>query len=283
MIKGTLKVKGQEGGITLDLPGSLAEVPLSRYIDFLSEQEKIGNEEENAILVMAKSVGLFLGIDLAELLRAQVGDVFEKEYKGLDGSLRSLYGYIAKLVGDCKPQLRSQENATFTYKGQTFRIPLILQQAIAGDVLLPDVETIEAVEAAEVQRVTFQSLKALEGLEGQQVADQRASLYYSLYLRLLAILARKDGERLPIQDAERERWINDRALFFQEIDAATALDLDFFLLGILRNSSANLPYVGFLSLLSLGLKAATLLKSGRHSTVPRTTTRRYSKRSAGRN
>lgn len=283
MIKGTLKVKSQEGGIELLLPTSLAEVPLSRYIDFLSEQEKIGNEEENAILVMAKSVGLFLGVDLAELLGAQVGDVFEKEYKGLDGSLRSLYGYIAKLVGESKPQLRSQENATFVYKGETFRIPLILQQAIVGDVLLPDVETIEAVEAAEVQRATFQSLKALEGLEGQQAADQRASLYYSLYLRLLAILARKDGERLPIQDAERERWINDRAIFFQEIDAETALDLDFFLRGILKNSNANLPYVGFLSLLSLGLRVGISLKRGRHSTVQKTTTKRYSKKSVGRN
>lgn len=281
MLKGALKVKGRENGIELPLPTSLAEVPLSRYIDFLSEQDKIGNEGENVILVMAKSVGLFLGVDLAELLRAQVGDVFEKEYKGLDGSLRSLYGYIVKLVGESKPKLRSQENAAFVYKGETFRIPLILQQAVAGDVLLPDIETIEAIEAAEVQRLTFQSLKALEGLEGQQAADRRASLYYSLYLRLLAILARKEGERLPIQDAERERWINERAVFFQEIDAETALDLDFFLRSILKNSSASLPYVGFLSLHSLGLRVGISLKKGKHSTVPKATTKQYSKKSAG--
>lgn len=282
MLQGTLLLKGHEDGkIVFDLPEALSEVRLNRYIDFLTENEAIGNEEENQILAMAKSVGAFLGVELDVLLAAQLGNVFEVNSKSLEKSLYSVYGYIAKLVGECSPELRSQESATFEYKGEEFSIPLILQQAIAGDVLLPDVEVVEAVEAAEVQRVTFQSLKKLEITP--ETRDQRGSLYYSMYLRLLAVLLRREGERLPIAEAERERWINDRAVFFQDIDAATALDLDFFLRGILRNSETNLQCVGFLSLQSLGLLAAISLKKGKHSPVRRTSTRRYLKKSGGAN
>lgn len=281
MLKGTLRVKGNERGIVLELPESLSEVPLNRYIDFLTENEAIGNPEENQILAVAKCVGCFLGVDLPQLLRAEVGDVFQKEYKGLDGGLSSLYGYIATLVGQCKPQLRSQESAVFEYKGERFQIPLILQQAIAGDVLLPDVEVVEAIEAAEVQRVTFQSLKGIEVTP--ETRDKRGSLFYSMYLRLMATLLRKEGERLPIQEAERERWINDRALFFQEIDAATALDLDFFLRGILTNLEESPQCVGFLSLRSLDLLVAISLKRGRHSPGHKTKMRRSLKKLAGNN
>lgn len=276
MLKGTLKIKGTEGGIVLDLPETLGEVRLNRYIDFLTENEAIGNPDENQILALAKCVGAFLGIDLPELLRAEVGDVFQKEYKGLDGGLSSLYGYIGKLVGASKPELRSQESAFFSYKGQRFQIPFIAQQAIAGDVLLPDIEVVEAIEAAEIQRVTYQSLKTI--VVEPATRDQRGGLYYSMYLRLLAVLARKEGDRLPTLEAERERWINDRAVFFQEIDAETALDLDFFLRGILTSSGENPLCVGFLSLRSLDLKVAISLKRGRHSHGRKTKMRRFSKR-----
>ena len=277
MLQATLKRKGKGVAplMQVDLPEALSELPLSRYIDFLTESKNIGKEGQNQILSMARAVGAFLNVPLDELLTAEIGDIYQEETVGLDGSLRKLYGYCINLIAPFKPALLTPEDAHFMYKGERFEIPVILQQALVGEALLPDVETIEAIEAAEVQRYTYQAT--------EKVGDADGSLAYSMYLKMLAVLARKQGERLPIDDGQRELWINNRAIHFQEIDAATALNVDFFLASIFPNSELNHTVGGSLSRQSFVLVVETLLKKGKPTTGHKTIMRKFSRGSGGGN
>ncbi|MFK5282066.1 hypothetical protein ACI3PL_21160, partial [Lacticaseibacillus paracasei] len=52
--------------------------------------------------------------------------------------------------------------------------------------------------------------------ETDRAGDPDGSLLYSMFLRTVAILCRKDGEQMPFEDAEREVWINQRAIILPE-------------------------------------------------------------------
>ena len=313
MIKATLK---KSGGIfaELDLPQSLSEVPLNRFIDFLVECRNMGDENQNQFMVMARAVSDFCAYPLAEMIEAQIGDVYAPEVSGLDGSVRNLFGYIANLVSTGKGELLTPDNAGFVYEGNTYRIPVIMQQALAGEMKLPEMSVIETIEVAEIQRFKVQKtkvsgdptgelrrrimdiakqestqfpenderglalMKAAEkvvNIETEKEGDPNGSLLYSMYLKMLAVICRREGEHLPFDDAQREAWINDRAVHFRRIDAQTALNVDFFLTGTLGIFDNTLPAVGFLSRQSFVLGAAMRLKSRKRSTEQEITMRKF--------
>lgn len=93
--------------------------------------------------------------------------------------------------------------------------------------------------------------------------DDNGNFVFSRYLHMMAILCRKPGEKLPWKPAERKRFINERAAEFQDIDTATGLDIDFFLLSTLAALKKNHRTVGSLSLRALEATAATRRLKGR--------------------
>lgn len=313
MIKATLKRNGQVFS-QLELPKSLSEVPLNRFIDFLVECRKLGNENENQFMVMSRAISEFCASPLAEIIQAEIGDVYMPEVSGLDGSIRNIFGYITTLIGAGKGELLTPETAGFEYMNETYRMPIIMQQALAGEYRLPAMTVIETVEAAEIQRFKVQKtqmsgdpngelkrkimdianaevfqmaetddrrlavMKAGEQLvkmETERAGDPSGSLLYTMYLKMLAVICRKEGEHLPVDDAEREAWINDRAVHFRRIDAQTALNVDFFLTNTLGILDDTLPAVGFLSRQSFVLMAAIRLKSKRRTKGRATRTKKF--------
>ena len=170
-------------------------------------------------------------------------------------------------------------------------MPFIVASELAGGLpVMPEIETGEAVEAYEAIRGFAQQIKdagdptkerakrivqlkeqiAKHGDESGEQAreirrleaetdiqgDPNGNLVYAQYLRLIAILFRKDGEKLPTNDGERERWIQDRMLHFQDIDTRTALDIDFFLTGLLTLSGKTHPVITSLILPLFALASA---------------------------
>lgn len=314
-IKATLKIKGKGVLAELDLPKSLDQVSLKKYIDFLVECRKFGEDNQNHVMLMAQAISAFLDYPLAEILEAEIGDVYSPEVKGLDGTISTIFGYISGLVHKGKGKLIKPENANFRYDGKTYYIPAIVQQAIAGEYTLPNMSVIETIEAAEIQRFKTQRtaqigdpdgfvrqrimalanlelnelpendpkrtavLKAAEQITAAEIekkGDPNGSLLYSMYLKMLAVICRKKNEKLPFDDAEREAWINERASHFRGINAQLALDIDFFLTSILPASDSAHPVAGFLSRQSFAVVAATRLKNRKRTTAQKTTTTRYS-------
>lgn len=274
----------------IPLPSSAADVPLSRYVSFLNELKKLELDDQNPMQIMAQAVGEFTGLELGEVLRAKVGEQWQSDAQ-LDGGVRSLYGWCVNALTNYRGHSRNPDNFTFEYRGEVYRIPYIVASELAGGLsMLPEIDTSEAIEAFETMRGFQQQIKdagdpkkerglrikqlkeamTKQGDAGGEMAkemrrleaeieidgDPNGNLAFAQYLRLIAILARKEGERLPANDGDRERWIQQRMIHLQEIDTKTALDVDFFLTGLLTLSKKMHPAIGSLSLPFFMLVAA---------------------------
>lgn len=313
-IKATLRRKGG-GVIELNLPRSLEQVPLNRFIDFLVECRKFGDDGENQFVLMAQAISGFCDFPFAEMLEAEVGDISSPDIQGLDGAIRGIFGYITSMVKGAEGTILDPNNAVFEFKGERWRIPVIMQQALAGEWQLPKMAVIDTIEASEIQRFRVQKtqmagdpegkikarimavanaevagledgdptklaiLQAAEkvvNIEVEALGDPSGSLLYSMYLKMLAVICRRDGmdEQMPFDDAEREQWINDRAMYFRGINAQTALNVDFFLTSILPIYENGRLVAGFLSRQSFAVVAETLLKKTRRTIVGKSRTRK---------
>lgn len=313
-IKTTLRRKG--GGVLaeLDLPSSLRQVPLNRFIDFLVECRAMDDEDQNQLVLMARAISGFCDYPLIEIIEAEIGDVYAPNLVNLDGSIRGIFGYIAGLVERAEGEILNPDTAGFTFKGDQYKIPVILQQQLVGEFELPSMAVIDVIEAAEIQRfklnktkqvgdpdgrirqqimtvanhemaqlpekdparlIIAQSAEKVIALETERAGDPSGSLLYSMYLKMLAVIARREDEQMPFDDGERETWINDRAHHFKGIDAQTALNADFFLTSILPISNVVHPVIGFLSRQSFAVVAAIRLRNKKRTTGRRITTTRF--------
>lgn len=314
MLKGTLLRPGGAVFLEFDIPAHLGELPLNRFIDFLVECRKLDGEDVNQVEVITRAVGAFTGAPIADLVKTTFESYTEN---GLFDSVSKVFAWALKLIGEAKGELVTPETSGFFYKGEQFFIPVILSQALAGEVILPGLTTIEVIEVAEVNRFKAQVTQQrgdpdgrlkkkvfdlfAEGVstygdqggqadkrsrqvyatELERVGDPDGSLLFTNYVKTLAILCRKEGETLPVTDSEREAWIQNRAVFFSDIDARTALNVDFFLTSSLQNSENDLPVAGFLSRQSFAVVAAISLKNAKPSKDKRRTAKKFLKRSAG--
>lgn len=234
--------------IELPLPDSLADVSLVNYVSFLNEirgvdyEGALGDPEHaglNPIVQMARAVGEFCGVPLDKVLRGKLGEAYHEE-AGLDGGIRSLYGWLVRAICTYKGVPRTGESCQVRYNGQDYEIPCITAAALGGTPLLPTVEAMEAVEAYETIRLYEEANKADDDAQGNRA--------FARYLRTLAVLLRKAGERLPTEPGDRERFIQGRMVEFQGMDAKTAVDVDFFLLNTSMHSEKTPPLVGSLTL-----------------------------------
>ena len=243
---------------------SLYDVPLSRCIDFLKAREPFDNKaamergEVNEARVMAKAVGAFFGLELEQMIGVDAiyaGDV-------ADG-IESLYSWIVGLLGTFAGRMRTPEDCTFEYKGDRYTIPVLSIRAMTGLPCVPaNLQVGEMIEAYEIKRLA--EARTSEG-------DPDGTYLYTYYLQLLAVLARKDGEQLPYSDSECADFIERRTVHFQEIDAGTALDVDFFLAMLMQPSEVTRTAVGCLINRVLDLVHATQSRGRRNTT--RSTTR----------
>lgn len=272
MTQGRIKNGKGETVAEFGIPFGLSELPLNRYVDFLVETKRL-REGGNYVECMAKAVSGFYGIDLVKVLESQVGDLSQADPGDFDGTLAALFAHASKVAAAFKPQMMNPETCRFTHKGKSFTMPYILH-AVLGEPILPGIETVEAIEAAEAQRLAMAEI-------GKEQGDEDGSHFFSMHLRLLAILARQDGERLPISDGERAAFLNERTLFFQDIDAATGLNIEFFFQNFLQPSNQTPRTLGFFSRLHFGQVGEMLWRKGRHTTGRKNGTRKFSGGSGG--
>jgi hypothetical protein len=248
-VRDKIKLKKPDGTIIAELPmyRSLYEVPLNRYIDFIKAEEPLHDKEKleagevNVARVLAKCVGEFFGVPLNSVLDAHYGNTDDIP----SGGLQSLYAWIANLVGTFKARIRTPQDCYFDYKGERYTVPVIGVQTLSALPLLPVVETGQMIEAYEIRRIAKRMVETTQ--------DPDASGLYTYYLNLLSVLALKEGERLPYGESEVENFINARTEYFADIhggngiDAGTALDVDFFLAGLMMRSEVTGAAVGTLS------------------------------------
>jgi hypothetical protein len=254
---------GRREVAAMPLYESLYDVPLSRAIDFLKAREPFDNKEAmeagevNDGRVMVKAVGAFFGIDLAGMIGVDAVDAGK-----VADNIEALYFWIVGLLGTFTGRMRTPEDCTFEYKGDTYQIPTLSIRVMTGLPWIPEsLETGEMIEAYEIKRLA--QTKIGEG-------DPEGAYLYTYYVQLLAALARKEGEKLPHSDSECAAFIEGRMVHFQEIDAGTALDVDFFLAMRMPPYETTRTAVGCLSNRLFALVHATQSR-GRRNTMRSTT------------
>lgn len=255
---------GRREVATIPLYESLYDVPLSRAIDFLKAREPFDNREamENGEVnegrVMVKAVGAFFGVELYQMIGVDAVDAGEVA----DG-IESMYFWIIGLLGTFTGRMRTPEDCTFEYKDDVYHIPTLSIRVMTGLPSIPaNLEAGEMIEAYEIKRLA--QSKIGEG-------DPDGTYLYTYHLQLLAALARKECEKLPHSDSECSEFIEARTVHFQEIDAGTALDVDFFLAMQMAQSETTRTAVGCLSNQVFALVHATQRRGQRNT--KRSTTR----------
>ena len=283
----TALLKQRDGRVLAEIPipGSLEDVTLNRYIDFLVECRK--TEKDVSILNMTRAVSAFYGVDMDSIFSAATG-AFEDRKASAWEVVMTLYGNACKIVGEFKPQIYSGKFEQVQHQGETDHIPGVVRTILANEPILPDLEVIEVIEASEAQRLFSQAVESRMSDSGEErnpnAGDPDGSYIFTMYLKILASLLRKPGERLPTNDSEREAFIAQRVHHFSTISASVALDVDFFLLNTFDSYEKSL-----LANTSLSLHASSLQlqvqsrgkRKSKHTNGRKTKTRKYSGESVG--
>jgi hypothetical protein len=249
--------------VEVRVPDTMQEVRLEQYVNFLKAMEPIQESDQNYIPNVVKAISEFYNVDMNTLLTVRFKG---KESQAMD-SLAPLYWHTHKLISEYNPTLRKGSDLKIKYRKQSFTL-----RGMTVKGTFDDLTVLEAYECLEAKHL-FQD-KDEEGL------DVNGNYLYTRYLRIIATLCRKQGEDLPMNDLQRERFIGERIEFFRDIDAATAMDVDFFLSNSLGLSDPSLKTVGFLSRQSLAVVAETRFRKQKPLPKPSRTAKRSLKGSA---
>lgn len=262
------QLKNKQGAVILELPlpSTLYEVPLNRYIDFITEYSKADTEPSKQVECTMNAVCAFYGIRLTDALSALYGSHTEAEVKRVEiDSVSKLHGHAIKLIDthlneNYKRRYGKDTVAAFSFCGEQFTTPILAIQVLGhGIEKLPNLTVHETVEALEIKRVCEQLIFDEQDPDGSHL--------YARYLKLLAVFVRKEGEVLPYDEQEREQFIQERAAFFggvnevgEIINAGLSLDIDFFLTSFSGRLTIRPVLLSFLTLRSLALVAQAKMK-----------------------
>lgn len=196
------------------IPGVVNEISYRQRIMFLYAYEKFMQRGQLDPIEELKAycavIASFFDIEIKEVMNMPMNmyDGFQKEMTGL-------FLYLFRLMNSYKERIRTKkgEDHHFIYKGEEWLIPWAIN---ADDV---DVTFGQGIELLEIQR------KAIADAENRTDLD---SIEYSADLRMIAILAKKPGEQLPTGEVAINRLMEQRAIYFKEIDMVTAMDIVFF-------------------------------------------------------
>jgi hypothetical protein len=263
---------GLNRDLKLALPEDLSEITVEQYCEFLQgadefirwQNQCVENDQfvyDSAYQLerlrrMMSMVADFSAtsphpIPAAELFRMPAGD-FEASLRqtfGLDdisgfdfdtseATLYNIWALIYQIISDTKFKSSTADGFSFVWKAETYHIKKLAKDRFTGLVLPPDITVQEAVEILELRKKTDSLLQAKK--------HEAKNLKWELLHRQLAILALKEGEELPADDLEMEKFVSARAANFIGIDAQTALTADFFLAGRLGLLKATLTVNTFL-------------------------------------
>lgn len=194
----------------LNIPEKLSELTISQVYDFYIEEEKL-LDSDNEISYLFSALACCYGEEVARLSIGTINDrfVFGEEITGF-----GLYRYTLELINNYKPQIT--KNYSVLHKGEIYTISGNDQKLIQLDMgfTVGEVITIKTF-------LDYASKRKSKGLE---------NVDFNLSLEQIATILRKQGEVLPVNIAERTKFIDQRKHLFSDLPYTNALDIIFFLL-----------------------------------------------------
>lgn len=263
MLNITLKLPtGQSWALAF--PTDLSEVDLSDFCDTIEhieahdqllEDARQGNENLLSakfqfpyLTIASKAVAAFCGCkELDKLMSIPAGDYHdhlnqyfsvsspaELDVDGMEANMYMLFRQVTKAMASYEFQVTDKDQRV-SYGGKQFVLRQIDKNQITGKEMPSDITTQEAIEILDFQRKL------------DKEKDTVANKLFTKLTYQIAVLCRQSDEELPDNEAEFERWVEARQIFFTgegerpAIDAKTALDIDFFFGGQLGLVSRMVP------------------------------------------
>ncbi len=161
-----------------------------------------------------KITDLFLELEYeGAAVETLVGFVFNSDS---DCSIVKLYAHLVTVINNYQPEKCKE----LTTHGSTFYLQgTAIKKSIMQDENNP-LTSGEIIELLELQ-------KGMDSLKTGEYSHD-ANINFSLGLREMAILYRKENEHLPLEKEKLEKFIQERSKMFAEITLNYILDLAFF-------------------------------------------------------
>lgn len=249
--------------LMLDFPNDLSEISLAKNVAFdicdadivewLKEraERKDFSDSIYYTYLICRAVSCFVEVDLNELMDYQIGDLhdengelkpnvlekhiesYNKEVSIDNEAIKSialqLYGKIQSVKSKYKFEYKTKENYLFEHKGKKFKIPYLVSNLLGVKKFSP-MTTKQGVEILQIKKylADHMQIKTFDLEHSNNIANQ----VFTAYLHVIGITAIPEDvsyEDFRIDDVE------EKAVFFQDIDARTANDIIFFL----KNSMLN--------------------------------------------
>jgi hypothetical protein len=250
MIKVTYEIDGQSRD--LPIPTDASDILFSSWCDFKSSEAIFLTPPTKEEDTSNDQYGLRKAKELLDMLATiygpNVSDVPET-VPGDDGALLLENGFVfaigselsairlyAHLVTTVQSYVPAMIPKTFKLKhgGQKFFLKLEKTGRILADRPL---SMGEGIEVMEYQRRAGEAFKSA-------MPKDIGNIEFTLGLTEFAILVRKQGEQLPANPGERDKFIATRRELFSSLKMDSVLSLRFFFLNALQHCRAN-PRTGF--------------------------------------
>lgn len=143
----------------------------------------------------------------------------EADMEQIEGTIVSLYTNIWRVVGGFQRNYDGGILYEFTYKGKTYRLKRSYRDAITQQVRFESLTVAQFVEAMDAMAI----------YRAAAARDEKKQYLFTTILTLTACLALAEGETFPRTDSTIRQWINERVVYFEELDMETGFNLlDFF-------------------------------------------------------
>lgn len=203
------------------MPENPTEVTLSQYTDYQQAFEDLVKWREENDGDNFNSPKYRIGE--AKKMLACLSAFSGKQYKELADApfeaIQKLFTGIYYAINQYKKN-DTVSDYWFDYRGDRYTLPAIYRDAITSQERFSALSTAKAVEVLTKWDVYQNALKA---------GEVDSSFTFSIILLIIAVFAEKTGDQFPDNDADIEKFISDRIVFFKDVDMQVGLDvLNFF-------------------------------------------------------
>jgi len=223
----------------INIPFHPGQMTYGQFIDFKKEEEFYHNlnvddkemsVEEHLISAVSHIVGDCSDIPFnikGDSIRSMIDSSFML-LPGKEVSVMRIYAHIINLMNNFKLELSEGKNLIdrsycVEYEGEKYYIdPDSLDRNFGYE---RPFKTGEVLEAKSLER----ELNNLSKLRtANPIKDMDGGIEFGLDMKILAIIMRKKGEKLPVQYRERKRFLTERAKLFSGLPMDVVLGVRFF-------------------------------------------------------
>lgn len=224
----------KKDNLSISFPISANDVKIETYVEFckLIDNQILAKKKDNvstdyseeielyiqAVVLMCEGDLYALPFDLeSDVLVGAEGFQIDRNATFDELSILRLFIHCQNIVLNYTPSFEDVSHFVFNWKHETF----YLSGSIGKNLSDKNLTTGEMIEILEFER--------LKKAETQKEGDADGAIYFTTLLWRFAVMMRKEGEQLPINKSERQKFLEKRIKFFKDLPMSIVLELSFFL------------------------------------------------------